>query len=158
MSLLKRQEVDAWWGNCSIKTILPGLVVSLAANGVVFALAWYLPRGSPERWVVLGLQLVSWLALIVYWGYQVFCINYRLTTHRLFVDIGLRSRTVQIVLLDKVSQVSFKTTALEKFLGVGRVFVAMQDPQIPTVILRGVSDPRHVAEKIKALTEQAQQG
>jgi uncharacterized membrane protein YdbT with pleckstrin-like domain len=151
-----RQEVDVWWGSYSIKSVLPGLLASLAASGLAVATAWLLPHGSLEQLFALGLLGLCWVALLLFWAYRVFGVNYRLTTHRLFVETGLRHRRLQAVELSKISQVAFKRTSLEEFLGTGRLFVDVQGSAAP-LVLRGVLGAENIAEKIGSLREEARE-
>ena len=157
MTSPKVEELDAWWGSCSIKSLLPGALGSLTASGFVFGIAGLLQRGGPEQIILLALLGLCWVGLLSFWSYRVFGFNYRLTTCRLFVEIGLRHRQVQAVHLAKISGVACKINPLERFLGIGRVCVGVQDGSQRQIILRGVPGPEQVAERIRELSEKARQ-
>jgi uncharacterized membrane protein YdbT with pleckstrin-like domain len=153
----KRDEVDAWWGSYSVKNILPALFASLAASALVVGASWLFPYSRVGQFIVLGVLAAFWLTLLLLWIYLIFGINYRLTSRRLFVERGLSRRRLQSVDLATISQVNVKANRLERFLGVGRVFVEVQGSRATSVILGGVPAPEMIAEKIRAQSEKAKQ-
>ncbi len=152
MTSLKPEELDAWWGSCSVKSTLPGMLLSLAASLIIIGIAWLLPHDWRGQLIVLAILGVCWTALLLRWIYIIFGINYRLTSHRLIVEFGLKRRWLQTVALSTISQVVVKSTGVEKFLGVGRVVLEVQGSSAAPIILAGVAEPDQVAEKIRALS------
>ena len=150
MTAPKRDEVDAWWGSCSVSSVVPGLLASLAASGLVVGVAWVLPHSRAEQLIVMSVLGVFWLFLLLVGIYRVFGFNYRLTTCRLFVEMGLRRRNVQSFELSRITRVVARANRLEKFFGIGRIFVEVEGSTAP-LVLRGVMGPEQVAEKIRNL-------
>ncbi len=148
------QEVDAWWGSCSLRSLVPEAIVFMLASVVVAVPAWLLRDGVVAQ-LVVGFLLVIWLTLILSWGYRTLGWNYRLTTRRLFKATGLRRRRLEEVALDRVERVVVKRGLLGSLLGVGRVLVERQDSR--PLILPGVRGPDQVAEKISALARAARE-
>jgi membrane protein YdbS with pleckstrin-like domain len=145
-------EVEVWWGSYSPRAMLPLVVICLTASValvllLVFMTNWGL-RPSVARWtgyVVLG---GLWLALALWCGYRMVGYSYRVTTRRLFYDRGFLHGRVPIVELARVVSVTVQQTAVERWLGIGRVVVMEKDNPAP-LVLESVRRPEKMAAKVR---------
>jgi membrane protein YdbS with pleckstrin-like domain len=149
---MNHNEVDAWWGSYSMRSVLPGLLIAMVFSGLVWATVWLAELSGMALYAVTTMLTLAWSCLALRWGYAIFGCNYRLTTHRLFREQGLLRRKIQQMNLEQIADVTVKQGPLEKYLNVGRIAVAARGSAIETITLEGVLAPEHVAEKILALS------
>jgi membrane protein YdbS with pleckstrin-like domain len=151
------QEVDVWWGAYSGWTLIPSLLVCFILTGLFSWLAWLmLPRGRVQLGVFTLVGLV-WLVESLQYALRVFGKNYRLTTRRLFKDKGVLWRKTSMVDLTKVTQIYVKRNRLERWLGVGRIYIRAPEVQRRLIVLNGITAPEGIAEQIWQTCRKAQE-
>lgn len=149
---LTSDEHVHWSGRPSRYTLVPAMTIMtvLAAVGIAMAI-WsrplFLDRGWPLTWSYLPLVLVligvsygliaylRWLRLL-----------YVITEEEIYVKIGLISRDVTQVPLDRVQNSSYTQSVLERFLSYGTIYVYTAGTHTDDVVLRNVPKPRNIKE------------
>jgi hypothetical protein len=149
------EETDVWWGACSVRLLIPGIIACVLVSGGVLCEAYLLENPNPARFTYWFTGPV-WL-LVLGWGmYQLTAFNGRLTTRRLFRARGF-FRPPQQVELAKVRRVGLKRSPFERWLGLGRVYVDGGDGR-PPLVLKGMSDAEQLAGLIRRQAQQAREG
>lgn len=151
------EEVDVWWGGYSGWAMLPSFVIcallTLAAvSGGYLLWTDYGQRPAVVRdefYVVTGLL---WLVQLLRWTHPVVGITYRLTTRRLFCGEGFLYPRRPHVELTEIGAVLVEQTAVERWLGIGRLRVVASR----AILLPGVRDPHRIAAIIGHCAERAQ--
>jgi hypothetical protein len=150
-----RLEVDVWYGSCSGLTLAPWwLVCALLTAGIGWGV-WYL---GPLRWPYRTFFVLSgavWLAQVLRWSYRVVGYNYRLTTRRLFRDLGFRYTGYAEAELVRVARVEVGWRWYERPFNVGFLRVELDEPGREPLVLEGVSEPLGVAELIREVVRRA---
>jgi hypothetical protein len=149
-------ETDLWWGGYAGRTMLPGFCVcALVTVALVFGayLLWsdYGQGPALARHEFYSVAAALWLFQLVRWVYRLVGFNYRLTTRRLFWGRGFLYPPTQPVVLKDVQGVSVMQSALERWLGVGRICVQAREP----ALLEGVYEPQRIAERIRQAAKEA---
>lgn len=108
-------------------------------------------RGTAwARYVLLGLSGAPAAALLWTLAVRKLSIRYRLTTHRLFRDVGILSRQADEVELIRVDDVSVRQNLIQRVFNVGVVtVVAPTDQTEPRLELLGIENPIEVKEQIR---------
>jgi len=143
-------ETDLWWGGFCGWTMLPSFVVcGVLTVGLIFGayLLWSDFGQAPAlaRLEFYAVAAALWLFQLVRWVYRLVGFNFRLTTRRLFWSRGFLYPPTRPVDLKDVQGVRVLQSALERWLGVGRVGVQAKEP----ALLVGVWEPEQVAERIR---------
>lgn len=150
-------ETDVWYGSYSGWTMTPSFLFCLGLT-VLFAWAtWTIIHRSLIQPIFLGLAGSLWLLQAIRWSYRFFCVNYRLTTHRLFLDRGLLYGSVQAVDLTELSQVAVRRRSYEMLLGVGTLLLYWDDNTKAPLILEGVRQPFKVADDFRTTITKARE-
>ena len=130
------EEVDVWWGSYSGWTMMPSLLVCIALTALIAWFTWVTFRGGRSGFVQLTFLSLAgsvWILQTLRWAYRSCSYNYRLTTRRLFRDLG------------------FGTTRR-------RVVVYFQDQATRPLVLGGVRHPRNVADLIQTYANKVNSG
>jgi uncharacterized membrane protein YdbT with pleckstrin-like domain len=108
-------------------------------------------RGRPwAKYVLLGLAGAPLLAILWTLMVRKLSIRYRLTTHRLFMDTGILSRSANEVELIRVDDVSVRQNIIQRIFNVGIVTVVSPTDQTePRLELLGIENPIEVKEQIR---------
>jgi membrane protein YdbS with pleckstrin-like domain len=153
------QETDVWWGSYAGRTMLPGFLICLALTIALLSVDAYL---ASRQWrsdlissAVLALAGALWLFECTQWVYRTVAINYRLTNRRLLYMRGFKLPDSRAVELARISKVTVASGPLERLLGVGRVYIHMEDEGSPLLVLEGIRAPEHVARTIRRRVRQA---
>jgi len=75
--------------------------------------------------------------------------GYRLTSERLFIEIGVLSRTVDQTELVRVDDVRVHQSLMDRVFGLGSVEVVSTDATDRNVMIEGIADPDRVAEMVR---------
>lgn len=152
---MNHQEVDAWWGGYSIRTVLPGLALCVLVSIAILVVMQLVEPSALDRTISVTLLVLFWIGMALDWGYHLFGLNYRLTTRRLFRARGLLRRKLQEVDLAQITAVIVTQGLWQKLLKVGQIRVLTPSGPARAVILDGVYTPEHVADRIQALSRAA---
>lgn len=117
---------------------------------------WFFQIEAPRRqdlvlriiFAVLALLPAAW----IFWGLLVSKIatKYRLTTHRLFKETGILTRSMNEIELLRVDDVSVRQNLIQRIFNVGIVTViAPTDATEPRLELVGIENPIEVKELIR---------
>lgn len=147
-------EQELWKGRFSGKAHAHRWLLWLlwvAALGVVF-LKVPKPAGYEPafRYGLLGAAALP--MLVILWGTLVLklSVRYRLTTHRLFKETGILSRSFNEIELVRVDDVSVSQNLIQRVFNVGVITViAPSDQTEPRLELVGIADPIEVKEQIR---------
>jgi membrane protein YdbS with pleckstrin-like domain len=139
----ERQEIDLWRGGYARRAMIP----SSAGLGLVSLFLLVLTLGATvwQHWRGLwGLWLAVMLGLWVYYGFVAFHrrwgIRYRLTSQRLFIELGMFLRSTDCVHLADVDAIKVVQSLPQRLLGVGAITILTHDVSRPKLILRGIAD------------------
>lgn len=139
-------EEDLWSGSYSPKA----MVGSFAAAGVVtvVGLAFAVAAGSP--WLLIGglAALALWAVLLLLLAYRRFTVHYRLTTFRLFHEVGLLSRVGNRIEVIDIDDVTVHQGLVERVFNVGTVTIQSSDRSDPELDLPGIEGAKDVADLI----------
>jgi hypothetical protein len=119
-------------------------------------IGWLVRRFVPRDLQHLAFLIAGgalWLFQFTRWALRFFAINYRLTTRRLFRDIGYVDQQRLQVELTSINEVRVHRGLFEQLVGVGRLFLHCTDASRPPVILEGIRQPDIVADLIRRAAE-----
>jgi uncharacterized membrane protein YdbT with pleckstrin-like domain len=134
-----------------------GLAAAVAA-GVLAGLVSAAAEGSVSvSWVVLGV-LAVFAAVILGGLLRRRRTTYTITSQRLTIQLGLISRELHEARLERVQNVSWRQSMLERLLGVGTVDFDTAGGAAFDFSFRGVADPHGIVRTVdQALRAQAAQ-
>lgn len=118
----------------------------LAALGwLVFAKEFF---GSYNMIVGLSFWL---LAVVVFFLPPLFVrrYRYRVTNYRIDFETGLIGKTIDSKEINRVHDVQFKQTIIDRILGVGTITLHSSDATTPTLDLRSLPEPRKLYDMLK---------
>jgi hypothetical protein len=153
----RQEETDLWWGAYAGRAMIPSLAFCVLLTALILGSALYVGGWHDSDWMRFTVQtaiILIWIVQSVRWIYRTIAINYRLTSERLFKDVGLRRPDNQEVRLDQIVEVVVSQTPLERRLGIGQLAVVVQGNSNPSLVLEGIHKPEAVAallrEQVKA--------
>jgi membrane protein YdbS with pleckstrin-like domain len=142
-------EAVIWTGGYSARTMfgswIAAAVVSIAMLVVV---GWFFSGNQVAWWVVLGVILAIWTALLCLFGYHRLSHYYELTNQRLKHRDGILFQTTNRVELIDVDDVSFRQGPIQRILDVGDISVKSSDASHPQLVLKGIANIKKVADAI----------
>jgi hypothetical protein len=142
------EEAQLWMGAYSIRKFLPALIVGLPITGMLFALARFFDpddEGGFVRYGVEGILAVGWLVLLGIACWRVLGTEYMLTNKRLYCRRGFGHPGLPPVDLGNLCDVRVQQAGLERWLGVGSIFLPIRGQTDLSCKLGGITDPERVA-------------
>jgi membrane protein YdbS with pleckstrin-like domain len=116
------------------------VVVMLVATLTV--LVWASQKDFSKLFSLIPLGVALYLAWRLF--YLTRSVAYRLTSQRLFIQIGLIGRKQEEIELFRITDVSLEQTPMERILRIGTILVNSTDESMPLARLENVPDPgRH---------------
>jgi membrane protein YdbS with pleckstrin-like domain len=142
-------EEELWSGTYSPKALIGPTILVALMSVVAIALVALFSGGDAGVWiaVIIGLALV-WLVLALVMLYRRMTVRYRLTTYRLFHEIGLLSRTRDRIEVIDINDVTLTQGVIERLFGVGTIHVVSSDVTHGTLHMPGIEDARRVTDLI----------
>ena len=144
-------EAPVWKGGYSMRNdgFAWLLWILYAAAAVVIAFKWLSLNEAWLRWVYAGAVLLP--AVILFAGSVIrrFSIRYRLTTHRLFKEVGIVSRRTTEIELLRVDDLSVSQNVVQRIFNVGLITLSTTDTSDPKLEMKGIQDPVEVKEAIR---------
>ena len=129
--------VGAW-----VVAAVLSLVVLAAAAFFARTAAWW---GS----ALLALAVVwGWPALMLV--YRRYNIHYRLTSQRLFHELGILRRRVDRIELIDVDDITYEQGIVERMLDVGTIHITSSDRTHPHFVMKGIDRVQEVASMVDA--------
>ncbi|HKS17203.1 MAG TPA: PH domain-containing protein [Planctomycetota bacterium] len=120
-----------------------------AAAAVVVAFKW-LTLGQPwMKWVYWGAVLLPAAGIALTSLFRRISVRYRLTTHRLFKEVGIISRRISEIELLRVDDLSVSQNIVQRIFDVGVVTLVTSDASDPTLTIAGIRNPIQVKEHIR---------
>jgi hypothetical protein len=151
-------EVDVWWGSYAGRVMAPSFAVCIALTALNYLVArWWMPERNWLQFTFFVLTSAVWLIQLARWGYRFFTWNYRLTTRFLYVDYGLSRLRSQRFALGTVDRLEARYNLLERWLGVGDLWVWFDEATKPPAVLKALKSPRAVAETIRTVVRKARE-
>ncbi len=152
------QETDVWWGAYAGRTMLPSFIgcALLTAALIAFWLGWveYHASALEARYTAYAVIGSLWLVQLGRWLYRILTRTYRLTTRRLYLERTFFHVPARVVNLEQVRAVDVGSSALERRLKVGRLYLRTDNPQLSELTLEGVHEPDRIATRIRELAKQ----
>jgi len=106
---------------------------------------------------LVGLVAVVGVAVVVLAGFiKRITVHYTITTRRLHIKRGIISREIQETRLERVQNVNYDQSALQRLLQVGDVDFDTAAGDDYNFIFAGVADPDEVVERVDRATHAAQ--
>jgi uncharacterized membrane protein YdbT with pleckstrin-like domain len=125
------------------------LLATLAVG--IYAIATF--QNSGIRWTIVVIMLIVLVAWVVrpflYW----LTTQYVITDHRIIVRTGLISRSGRDMPLSRVNDVSFKKSALERFLNCGTLMIESAGTQ-GQLVISSVPDVEDIQREIYRLHDE----
>jgi membrane protein YdbS with pleckstrin-like domain len=141
-----------------LRPVRRGFLGTMAA-GVVFLLAtlavllWASELGFSKLFSLLP------LGFALYMGWRVFVatrsISYRLTSQRLFIQVGLIGRKQEEIELFRITDVAVEQTPMERILKIGSIIVNSTDESLPLARLENLPEPEKYKDLLRNAYRQA---
>jgi len=134
--------------------LLAALIVVAAGAGVVF-----FPAGSIQgtaRLVIGAVALVAIVLVLVVPLVRWMCTSYELTTRRLVMRSGVLNRRGRDIPLNRVNDVAFAHSLLDRMLGCGKLTVESAGEH-GRLVLRNVPHVEHMHSEMYRLIEDEQE-
>ncbi len=103
--------------------------------------------------VVVLIEIVAFLLALA----RLLSLSYKITNQRVIVESGMLTKSVTEIDLRYVDDSRFFQSVMHRLLGVGDVTIVSSDKQLPTLVLRGIHDPRGVRELLRSTAYQVSQ-
>jgi uncharacterized membrane protein YdbT with pleckstrin-like domain len=133
---------------------LKGLVVVLAV-ALVVGLVTRIANGDADAGRVVLVAVIG-VAIVVLWGFiKRVTTHYTITTRRLHIRRGIISREVQETRLERVQNVNFDQSLLQRVLQVGDVDFDTAAGDDYNFVFFGVANPDEVVERVDRATHTA---
>lgn len=155
--MIEEQETDLWWGSYSGWTMWPSFLACLLLTALIGWLAWHYVERDWLQLAFLGVGTALWLLQFLRFGRRVFGYNYRLTSRRMFRDMGYGRPHRFNLDLKSIVQVQVRRNGFETMVNVGRVILRQSDPKHPPIVLEGVFQPFTVAHMIREAVRKTQE-
>ncbi|KAF0246194.1 MAG: membrane-flanked domain-containing [Planctomycetota bacterium] len=155
------KEEDVWKGGYSPRA----MGMAFVGAGIWFVgmwIAYFMLTGKGtwfegKSWVVWVFATLSPLPLLYAVAVALWrrlTLHYRLTTQRLFVQVGLIGRRIEEVELIRVDDVTTSQGVIERMFDVGTVKISSSDVTTPTMLLLGLKSPVAIKEKLRAQVQE----
>jgi membrane protein YdbS with pleckstrin-like domain len=139
-------EEELWSGTYSPKAMLGpafGLGILTVLGGIAASFA------GPAGWAIFGIAaILLWGVLALVILYRRLTVRYRLTTYRLFHEVGLLSRTRDRIEVIDINDVTLRQGMIERMFNVGTIHVQSSDITSPNLDMGGIEDARRVTDLI----------
>ncbi|MFN8151917.1 MAG: PH domain-containing protein [Solirubrobacterales bacterium] len=148
-------ETVVFEGHPSWRAILDFYIKGIALVAVIFALLLWLVDST----AIAVLVLIGGSALVVLIGFiRRVSTDYMITTRRLYIKHGIISRDVQETKIERVQDVNYRQSFLQRMLQIGDVDfdTAAQDSD-GDFVFAGVAHPAQVTDRVHHATEPAAQ-
>ena len=149
-------ESDLWSGRTSWRhyffRIAFWIVGNITAAVLIVQWAWAgekLGVGG-TFWVIVGLIVLSAFWLLLEAVLHILGRRYRLTTQRLFIEVGILSKTIDQTELIRVDDVRVYKSLFDRVFGLGTISLLSTDVSDKEITIQGVSEAESIAEKVRA--------
>jgi len=109
-------------------------------------------KNQPLLWWIffMIIPICFWCHYCVIYIYRTSSFHYRLTTHRLYSEIGFFKKTIDTLEIIDIEDLQMEQTFFDRFVngGVGTVVILSNDKTTPTLRLEGLENPRDAFESI----------
>ncbi len=148
-------ETELWTGRTSWRHYIGRTTWWFLLNVGVVALAWWI--ASREEWLarrgavwtILIVLAASTLIILLPVALKIISRRYRLTSQRLFIEVGILSKTIDQSELIRVDDVRVHKTFFDRVFGLGTVTLLSTDVSDRQVVIEGVAGPDAVAEAVR---------
>jgi membrane protein YdbS with pleckstrin-like domain len=139
-------EEELWSGTYSPKAMV-GPALALAVLTVVGGIA--ASFAGARGWVIFAVAAIAlWAILAIVILYRRLTVRYRLTTYRLFHEVGLLSRTRDRIEVIDINDVTLRQGIIERMFNVGTIHIQSSDVTSPNLDMQGIEDVRRVTDLI----------
>jgi len=145
-------EVPIWEGRYSPRAdALSWILWGLYAAAALFVAFKWLTLGEPwMRWVYGGAVALPAIGILLTSLFRRISLRYRLTSHRLFKEVGIISRRISEIELMRIDDLSVSQNIVQRIFDVGVVTLLTSDATDPTLEIAGIRHPIEVKEQIRA--------
>jgi uncharacterized membrane protein YdbT with pleckstrin-like domain len=153
-ALHTRDTVLLWEGSQGQISNYLSYFMALIACGLLFPVVALIGSALPtatQPYIAFGpLMPLAWLA----WRSVVTAMHhYQITGQRLLESSGVLNRETDEVELYRVKDIVVKRPILYRLLGRGTIIMPTSDKSTPTIVLKCISDPLHVADLLREHVE-----
>jgi membrane protein YdbS with pleckstrin-like domain len=127
-------EKELWTGSYSPKAMVGSFVGAglITIVGIVLILL----SGRSSAWFPFGIAVLAmWGALLLAALYKRLSVKYSLTTHRLFHESGLLSRTRDRIEVIDIDDVTLSQGFIERMLNIGTIHIISSDESLKQVAI-----------------------
>jgi uncharacterized membrane protein YdbT with pleckstrin-like domain len=145
-------EQELWKGGLSWLALAHlWLLWILWTSALLFVYFKWMQEWSPILGTILmGLVALPFGYIVLKFAYGKLAIRYRLTSHRLFKQVGILSRKLNELELIRVDDVAVEQNVIQRLFDVGTVtIIAPTDNTDPRLEIYGVDSPLPLKEKIR---------
>ncbi|HYV34352.1 MAG TPA: hypothetical protein VE988_01530 [Gemmataceae bacterium] len=151
-------ELDLWWGSYAGRAMMPSFAVCIALTVLIFfGTRLWVPQRYWFQWTFSGVASALWIVQLARWGHRFFTWNYRLTTRFLYQDRGVKPLIARRYALPTISRVEVRNNALDKWLGIGDLWICFDDTDQPAAVLKALVAPRTAAGIIREAIKKARE-
>lgn len=145
------QEHILWDEYPSMRTAIPGIILSIVIGAVLIVVLQFLPfiGSRTVQLVISGIILLLVLADISRHYIRLHSIKYRLSTQRIFVTHGLVNKRTDEVELEKYKDIFVNQDFWDNIVGCGDIEVVTSDATNPTIRIIDIVDPIAKKETIR---------
>lgn len=149
-----RDSVLLWEGSQGQISNILSYILALVACGLLFpivALVGFALPSAAQPYVafapLIPLTWLVWLCVVTAMH------HYQLTGQRLRESSGVLNRETEELELYRVKDIIVKRPILYRFVGRGTIVIPTSDRSTPTIVLKCISDPMHVADLVREHVE-----
>ena len=148
-----------WEGSQGQISNILSYIMAFIVCGLLFSIVALVGSAMPaavQPYIIFGTLIpLAWLI----WRSLVTAMHhYQLTGQRLCESCGVLNREIDEVELYRVKDIVVKQPILYRFLGRGTIFLPTSDKSTPTIVLKCISDPLHVADLVREHVERCRTG
>jgi membrane protein YdbS with pleckstrin-like domain len=119
------------------------------------------PSWKAWFWSYIAASVLSLALVGLFWlGYLSLrrkSLRYKITDRTIDYEMGILSRRIETLQLWRVKDLDFRQSALERMLGIARIYVFTRDVTDPELILEGLPASREIFDRLKEAADLARQ-
>jgi uncharacterized membrane protein YdbT with pleckstrin-like domain len=104
-------------------------------------------------WIFAGVVLFPAVVIATRTFIRRISVSYRLTTHRIFKEIGIVSRKITEIELLRIDDLSVTQNVIQRIFDIGVVTLLTSDSSDPKLEISGISHPVEVKEMIRTYVQ-----
>ena len=135
-------EENLWAGGFSGKSMVGTWFLLTVLSCMLVVACLVLPPFIP---VFVGVIALIWVYGLMILVYRKLSIHYRLTSQRLFHEVGILTRTTNRIEVIDMNDITFQQGLIERMMGTGTIYIQSTDLTDPKLVLNGIDNVKEVA-------------